>query len=334
MQSTEISVIMSCYNASRYLPEAIESILKQTHSDYEFIIVNDGSTDGTFDILGRYASEDDRIRVVNKENTGLADSLNCGLRVAQGEWIARQDADDISLPDRFVKQVAFLEGFPSVILVGSGCTLIDERGTPSGDYQYPTRHSLLVGQICGGESPFPHSSAMFHRQTAVRIGGYNPRFIRCQDVDLWLRFSRVAEIASLPVPLVQIRKHAAGISNHNSGSTSMIMGMAARMCHLLRSNRACDPSQRSDAVWKEFLDWLFARMDKNRYCQLDREWSNIRQNCYAAVQSGDRLRGALELARGLLASGHVCRILRHKVSRSSLPSQLANEWIQVHASRQ
>lgn len=326
-----LTVLMSCYNASRYLSEAIESILNQTYSDFEFIVVNDGSTDDTLDIIRRYASQDDRIILLDKKNTGLADSLSCGLRVAQAEWTARLDADDISLPDRFARQVAFLEGNRSVVLAGTGCVLIDERGTPGRNYRYPMRHDAIVSQICGGGSPFPHSSVMFHRQTAIRIGGYNRRFARCQDVDLWLRLSRVGKIACLPEVLLKIRKHDACITNFNNGPESVIMGMAARVCHLLRVRGTPDPSQGSDAVWREFLDWLFVWMDKHRYCQLGREWSNIRQNCYAAVQSGGRLRGALELARGLLASGHVCKIIRHKLSRSSVPSRLAHDWIQACA---
>ena len=103
-----VSVVMSCYNASRFLAEAIESILRQTFTDFEFIIIDDGSTDDTLDIIRTYAQTDPRIVVIEKANTGLADSLNVGIGAARGEWIARQDADDVSFPDRLFHQIEFL----------------------------------------------------------------------------------------------------------------------------------------------------------------------------------------------------------------------------------
>lgn len=325
---------MSCYNASRYLREAMESVLGQTCRDYEFIVVNDGSVDDTLRILQAYASKDRRIRILDKANTGLADSLNAGMEIARGEWIARQDADDVALPDRLARQMAFLTRCPSVVLLGTGCTLIDENGTPSRDHQYPARHDALISQMGSGGSPFPHASAMFRRQTAMQLGGYNPRFTRSQDVDLWLRLSEVGKIACMPEPLVKIRKHAANISHHNGGRTSAVLGMAARACHFIRLRRACDPSQEAAVdVWEEFVEWLSYRLEQESCLEIRRKWSSMRQGFHSSAQSGGKLRATLKLAAGLLSSRNACRIVYDKLFGSKLPSRFADEWIRFRADR-
>ena len=325
---------MSCYNASQYLPEAIASTLRQTYSDYEFILINDGSTDDTLGIIKRYAKQDHRIIVIDKGNTGLVHSLNVGLDVARGEWIARLDADDISLPDRFEKQLAFLDNSHSVVLVGAGCTLIDEHGTLGPNYHYPSKHNLLVNQICRYGSPFPHSSAMFHRQTAMSLSGYNPRFVRSQDADLWLRLSEFGEIACLFDPLVKIRKHTSNISNYESGSLPMIMGMAARICHLIRSKGAKDPSQDNDAAWNQFVEWLTGQIEQESCFEARRQWSNMRHDFYSSIPLDGKLRAALTLTRRLLTSGHVCQIIKNRLFSSNLHLLLANEWTQVNATKE
>src|SRR5687768_10604451 len=124
-----ISVLMSVYNGARYLSQSIESILAQTFSDFEFIIIDDCSSDSTPQILNEYARQDSRIRIIrNSENKGLTASLNIGLTQAQGRYIARQDADDISLPQRFEKQIHYLEAHPETIVVSSNIGIIDNTG--------------------------------------------------------------------------------------------------------------------------------------------------------------------------------------------------------------
>ncbi len=328
MECPRLTILMSCYNASRYLREAVESILNQTYRDFEFLVVNDGSKDDTLEIIESYARQDNRIVVIDKANTGLADSLNVGLAAAKGQWIARQDADDISLPDRLARQIAFLDRHPSVILLGTGCTLIDERATPGRDVQFPTGHDAIVRQMTSGGSPFPHASAIFRKQSAAAVKGYNSRFVRSQDVDLWLRLSQRGQMACLPEVLVKLRKHGDNISTHNSGPTQMIMGMAARTCHLLRMRGVPDPSQDSDdTVWEGFLEWLAKRLEQRSYFESRRQWSTLRQDFHSAVQAGGPLRGMLRLSGELLASGNALRILKNRLSASSLPSRLTKEWI-------
>ena len=143
----EISVVMSCYNSRRWLAEAIGSVLSQTHSDFEFIIVDDGSTDDSWATIQRYATRDRRIVALSKGNSGLADSLNAGISVARGKWIARIDADDVCEPGRLAEQMAFVRANPQVVLLGSGCVEIDEYGRPLRAHRYPAAHRTLVRNL-------------------------------------------------------------------------------------------------------------------------------------------------------------------------------------------
>ncbi|MGO9953181.1 MAG: glycosyltransferase family 2 protein, partial [Dissulfurispiraceae bacterium] len=143
----EISVLMSCYNASKYLAEAIESILNQTFDNFEFIAIDDGSRDNTSDILKDYARADSRIILLEKENTGLTNSLNIGLKTARGKWIARMDADDVSLPNRFEDQLEFVQVHAGVILLGTSCIVIDQSGKVIRRYEYTAVHHQLIKKI-------------------------------------------------------------------------------------------------------------------------------------------------------------------------------------------
>lgn len=320
-----VSVLVSCYNAADYLQEAVESILTQTYSDYELLLINDGSTDDTLRIIEEYAQQDSRVSVLDKENTGLADSLNAGLKIAKGEWIARLDVDDIALPDRLARQVAFTRADTSIVLLGSNCVLVDQCGGRIGSYRYPKEHGSLVNHIAVGRSPFPHSSAFFHRKTANGLGGYNPRFVRCQDADLWLRLSETGTIACLPEPLVKIRKHSSNISF--SSSLAIIMGMAVRVCHSVRSTGAPDPAQGDDDVWTQFTRWLSRRLEEESYIELQEEWSRIRREFYSSSGTGGWLCGTSTLIRRLLTSAYCHQIILSKLFGTKIISQLAGEWI-------
>ena len=142
-----ISVLMSCYNASLWLNESIESVLNQTFTNYELILINDGSTDDTLEIINRFAQHDRRIIIINKNNSGLADSLNIGITRARGEWIARLDADDLCMLNRLEVQLDFVRKYPDVILLGTGFLEINAQGTVIKKHAYPTAHKILVKNL-------------------------------------------------------------------------------------------------------------------------------------------------------------------------------------------
>jgi len=233
----EVTVLMAVYNGERYLREAIESILSQTFQDFEFLIINDGSTDRTREIVLSYA--DPRIRLVDNEgNLGQTRSLNRGLERAQGQFIARQDADDISEPERLARQVAFLEANPELALVGTWATMIDAQGVPIGAEEFPCdctqiRWCLLFF------NPFVHGSVML-RKSAVpgQIGFYNEAITYAQDYELWSRIARSLPVANVGEHLVKLRitpwsmKATCG----SRVDDEPLQISVANMCHLLAGN--------------------------------------------------------------------------------------------------
>lgn len=209
----KISVLMSVYNGSRYLKESVDSILNQSFTDFELIIIDDCSTDNTWEILTKYAAQDQRIRLFkNQKNCGLTKSLNCGLKLAKGECIARQDADDISLHKRFEKQIACLNEHPEVILVSCDLELIDSKGNLIGKFQRACNPDLVGWYLLFYNHLAGHSQVMFRRETVINLGGYCENRRYSQDYELWCRLVKVGKIVILPEVLVKQRRHNESIS--------------------------------------------------------------------------------------------------------------------------
>lgn len=209
----KVSVLMSAYNGSRYLCESIESILNQTFTDFEFIIIDDGSTDSTWKLLTEYADKDQRVRLFkNEENIGLTESLNKGLKLAEGEYIARQDADDVSLPERFEKQVTLLDKHPEFVLVSCNLELIDSEGSIIGKYQRACEPDLVPWYLLFYNRLAGHSQVMFRRKPALDLGGYSQIYPHNEDYELWCRLVKVGKITILSEVLLQHRMHNQSIS--------------------------------------------------------------------------------------------------------------------------
>ena len=184
----EISVIMGVHNGRKYLCQAMESVLGQTFSQFEFIVIDDGSTDNTSTLLRGYSEKDSRIKLIeNDSNIGLTRSLNSGIKSARSEIIARQDADDISCPSRFARQLALMRSEDEIQIVSSWCDLIDERGGKFGQVRPSTDREKHFRQFANADSPFPHGSVMFRKEVASEVGFYDERFWFAQDFDLWVR---------------------------------------------------------------------------------------------------------------------------------------------------
>lgn len=205
-----VTVLMSVYNSERFLSEAIESILNQTFEDFEFIIIDDASVDGSLAIIKSY--NDKRIVLVeHKENQGLPKGLNEGLRLARGRYVARLDADDVSRPDRLKAQFDFMAKHPGVVVLGSGWNIISELGRKI-TYQ-PVAEKLDAGKwILFVSTPFGHPSVMFRKKDALAVSGYNENLRSAQDYDLWSRLRSVGEFANINKPLINYRITSTGIS--------------------------------------------------------------------------------------------------------------------------
>ncbi len=210
----KISVILSVYNGERFIKEAVGSILDQTFSDFEFIIVDDGSTDGTAEVLDAF-SDPRIVRLKNEKNISLVKSLNRGLGVARGELIARMDADDISYPQRFERQVRFLEENPEVGVLGTHVKHVDARSKFISVLEPPATHELIYWKMLFS-CAIVHPSVMMRRDLVNRAGGYNPSFIHVEDTELWSRLVGLTRFANLQEVLHVRRLHGRSIMSTQS----------------------------------------------------------------------------------------------------------------------
>jgi glycosyltransferase involved in cell wall biosynthesis len=211
-----VSVVIRAFNCERYVGQAVESILAQTFQDLEIVVVDDASTDGTETILQAYARRDERIRVLrNETNQGLVRTMNIGLRHARGEFIAVNDADDLSLPHRLETQVNFLRANPQIALVGGGAYYIDEDGeeieSPSRERRQRKGPEEVRQYLAEGYS-FAHSSVMFRRECIEAIDFYDEFFSYTHDYDMLIRMADTFDIVYYEEPLVQWRWLNSGVT--------------------------------------------------------------------------------------------------------------------------
>lgn len=208
-----VSVIMSVHNGERFLRKSIESILSQTLSDFEFIIIDDGSTDRSGEIVDEYAASDARIVALHREQKGLTKSLNEALNSARGKYIARQDADDISLPRRLQTMVDFLDANPSIAVAGAWCGQIDEAGNEMWPLRFPPDHDRICWWMIGATSII-HPTAVMRHDCVKQFGVYDESYIYAQDHELWTRWIRLgARLANVPEILVKYRRSDSQVSN-------------------------------------------------------------------------------------------------------------------------
>jgi len=207
-----VSVILPVFNSRAFLDAAVRSILDQTFSDFELIAIDDGSTDSSGDLLDDYAIQDTRLRVIHQENQGLIRTLNLGIELARAPLIARMDADDVAERDRLSIQVAFMDQHPGVVLLGGGYLLIDDQSLPIRTMRPALDNATLQEQCLAGTQPICHPLAMMRTDAVRQVGGYDPRFVAAEDLDLFLRLGEVGELACVPEVLLSYRQHAGSVS--------------------------------------------------------------------------------------------------------------------------
>jgi glycosyltransferase involved in cell wall biosynthesis len=270
----KVSVVMSVYNSEKYLRESVNSVLNQSFTDFEFVIINDGSTDGTREILESY--NDPRIILIHQENMGLTKSLNKGITLARGEYIARQDADDISMLERLEKQLEFLEKNKNVALLGTAAQIIYNRGillkTTINPCDYASIKNLLKNTNC-----FIHGSVMFKREVFFELGGYREFFLTSQDYDLWLRFAEKFEVANLLIPLYKFRFNQQSISFKKAIVSQRKMALFAK-----KLAKAREKGYSETSLIKELNDFLKSPLslaEKNGIIRTYNHWSKLLLTC-------------------------------------------------------
>jgi glycosyltransferase involved in cell wall biosynthesis len=211
-----VSVVMAVRNGEKYLLKAVDSVLAQTLTDLELIVVNDGSTDGTDAVLASY--DDQRLRVLRRSGHGLAASLNTGIREARAPLIARMDADDISEPSRLERQARFLAANEDYVLVGSDAFVISEEGELLYRARLVTSDAAIRHCLDQLVTPFYHGAVMFRREKSVECGLYDERIPQLiEDITLWLRLRRLGSMANLSEPLYRYRLRADSLSRQGRG---------------------------------------------------------------------------------------------------------------------
>ncbi len=249
-----ISVLLPVYNGAAYLRAALDSILGQTFADFEVLAINDGSTDESAAILASYA--DPRLRVIhNERNLKLTATLNKGIGLARGQYLARMDCDDISLPTRFEKQAQFLTQHPEVGVLGTNYQIMNANGQRGMVSRYPCQHGLIRWRLIFG-SYIAHPSVMMRTEVIQRIGGYQ-LFSVSQDYELWSRAAWETRLANLPEALLWLRSHPASSS---SMADETVRRNSARISQSVAQRMAGEVI--SEATARQLREWRFPSQDE------------------------------------------------------------------------
>jgi glycosyltransferase involved in cell wall biosynthesis len=261
----KVSVILAAYNAEKYLVSAVQSILDQTFTDFELLLFDDGSKDSTPQIVADFGKKDPRVVPISRANKGLTPTLNEGISRAQGEYLARMDADDLSLPRRFAEQVKYLDEHPECVCLGSRVTLVDPYASPIKDTDHKLTHEEIeAGLLKGVGWSIVHPAAMMRADAVRKVGGYREQFKTSQDLDLFLRLSEIGRLANLAEPLVQYRQHFESVANTKADEQwrvkSIIVGDAYDRRGLARPEQ-WDFNRRVPKSFEDQIkDWVWAAL--------------------------------------------------------------------------
>ena len=237
MNRPEVSVVMSVYNGASTLTKSIDSILCQEGVEFEFIIVNDGSTDGSSRLLEQYAAKDARIRVIHQENAGLTKALIRGCAEARGKFIARQDVGDCSLPGRLAKELALIQADPATVLVSCGTRFVGPKQEPLFDVVQTPEEAMLGLRALNARQlrgPSCHPCTLFRTDAYRSVGGYRQQFRMAQDIDLWVRLAEWGNHVVVPEILYQAECSLQGISAGRQGTRLRINEMIVKGSGLRR----------------------------------------------------------------------------------------------------
>jgi glycosyltransferase involved in cell wall biosynthesis len=257
-----ISVVMPVHNGARFLDQAIDSIRKQSLRNFQFIIIDDGSTDASPGILSRHAAEDPRIKIfVLEKNGGYIDALHQGFAAANGKYIARMDQDDVAKPYRLEMQLDFLEANPDVALVGGAVELIDSESRVFATIWLPSQADELRRDLRGYGNAIAHPTVLFRRSALEEVGGFRKAYRAAEDYDLWLRMMEKFDLANLPTVLLGYRRHEASISSKNVKQQAL-SALCARTTAQLRLQGLPDPTSAMELITEEVLRHLGVTQEK------------------------------------------------------------------------
>lgn len=258
----QISVLLPVYNAERYLQHALLSVLDQTFRDFEVIAIDDGSQDRSYSILRSFEQKDNRLRVICRENRGLVETLNEAIGAASGEFLARMDADDICLPQRFERQIAFLKDRPEHVAVGSRVLLIDADGRSICDFIHELSHEEIDSAHLSGKGGcrICHPASMMRKSAVVKVGGYRSEFEAAEDIDLFLRLAELGKLSNIPEILLRYRQHPKSVGYLHSTKQKAAIIRSVQAAYERRGlvrQRVCHTRQNSETVADAHRKWAW-----------------------------------------------------------------------------
>ena len=285
-----ISVVMPVWNGAKYLRKAVQSILNQSFSDFEFLILEDGSTDETPRILEQFAKHDSRIRVIHLSHEGIVKALNCGVAESKGEWIARMDCDDIARPERLEKQMRVLQGTPEAVLCHTAIQQIGESHYMTKGQWFPRSRAMVAARLCY-QCPIVHPTVIFAKAAFLRAGGYRMEERHAEDYGLWGRMFTEGQFVGLNEPLLEFRVHGGSISKQEANAqATLTTKVAQRHCsEFMRINQV--NAKRAQRVLRESKEkgllsewfWFVGR------CLPKLRWQSPELWAWAAFQTARRL---------------------------------------------
>ena len=304
-----VSVVLPVWNGAAFLEEAIASVLAQTLSEFELLIMDDGSSDESAVIALELAATDARVRVIQLARVGIAAALNTGIRLARAQYIARMDSDDISLPPRLQRQVEYLDLHPSCVVVGSDAEVIDREGRCIGRTQVPYTHDGIRRKLIAGYGgALVHPAVMMRKDAVVAVGGYRAYRSPSEDRDLWVRLIEVGQIVNLPETLLRYRRH------HNS------IGSRERVPLMRASTAIINESRRQQGL--PTLRPRFNQSERDALAAYHAECARI------ALQSGRRWQ-ALRHARASIAAAPLWLQPYASIAACALPTGLVASLIRA-----
>ena len=279
---------MPVWNGAEYLREAVESILNQTFPNFEFIVIDDGSTDSTPGILKSY--EDPRLKVFRQEHAGIVSALNFGVTQAQADWVARQDADDVSHPRRLELQWLSVQERSDVALCYTNFQILDGQIVRPAPARFPRSKALIALKLCF-QCPITHGTVMFRKSAFRLAGGYQEEERHAEDYSLWTRMVEIGEFVGVSRALLTLRVHQQSVSRQNQDAQlRLTQEIGIRSCEsVLRLNREearrayevlnASPGDRKLREWSWFLT----------HCLSDLRWKSAELYAWLLVQTGKTL---------------------------------------------
>ncbi|MDH5523647.1 MAG: glycosyltransferase [Desulfobulbaceae bacterium] len=292
-----ISVVTTFHNASETLPETIRSLQAQTHADYEHLLIDDGSDDLSVEIIREVGGE--RVVLIRPGRVGRVEALNIGLNTAQGKYVAILDADDIAKPDRLMRQKAMLDEDVELTLVCANADLIDEEGMEFGTTCFPESHIGLVTSLMN-LNPFPHSSVMFQRETALAIGGYNVRCEKSIDYNFYLDLLiSGGKFAGCAAPLITLRSYPDSWGKNDQRGLQIRYGILGLINYFQESNGIEGILRSSESDWPQVKS-VFDKWFDNRGYQQQMEAKKIFSNALKDFKYGRLLKSILDVKDALI----------------------------------